>query len=203
MSLKLKVLGLAALAVLAVSAVSASAASAAEFTSSAEVTTLSGAQKSPNIFTTGAGEVKCSEATFAGTQVGVADGGLGFTSLDATVHPTYNGCTAFGFPATVDTKACNYTLHANGEVDIVGCATGAPITITIPIGGCNVTVGNQNGLKSVTYTNEPGGDILVTANVAGIAFTSSGGLCGASGTNGKYTGSVLTNGGAANIAWDA
>jgi len=199
MSRKLKMIGLAAIAVLAVTAVSASAASAASFTSSAETTTLEGSQKTTNVFTTGAGEVKCAVAKFNGTQKGTKSEGLGFTSQTASVHPTYENCTAFGFSATVATNACEYVLHANGETDIVNCAT--PIKITIPVAGCNITVGNQNGLKSVSYTNEAGGDILVTANVAGISFTSSGGLCGSSGTNGTYKGSVLTNGGAANLEW--
>jgi hypothetical protein len=203
MSRKIKLIGLAALAVLAVSAVSASAASAAQFTSSAETTTLEGSQKTQNVFTTPAGEVKCSVAKFSGTQKGTADGGLGFTSQTATVHPTYESCTAFGFSATVNTASCNYTLHANGEVDIVNCPSTAPIKITIPIGGCNITVTNQSAKKTVTYANEAGGDVLVTANVSSIAFTSSGGLCGSSGTGASYKGSVLTNGGAANIAWDA
>jgi hypothetical protein len=201
MILKLKVLGLAALAVLAVSAVSASGAQASQFTSSVASTTLSGTQETTNIFTTGAGAVECEEATFSGTEAGTADGGLGFTSQTATVHPTYGSCTAFGFPAEVNTASCQYELSAGGSTNIINCAT--PIKITIPIGGCNVTVGNQSGLTSVSYANEAGGDILVTANVKGITFTSSGGLCGSSGTTGTYTGSVLTNGGAANIAWDS
>jgi hypothetical protein len=213
MSRKLKVIGLAALAVLAVSAVSASAAHAAQFTSQAQKTFLHGVQATQNVFTTVAGEVKCNVATFEGTQEGTADGGLGFTSQEAIVHPTYSSCTAFGFPAEVNTDSCQYTLTAGGQVTILNCTT--PIKITIPIAGCNVTVGNQGPLSSVSYDNEGSGstaDILVTSAVTGIHYISSGGSCGSAGehTDGKYTGSVTVKGYSdsghttqVGIAWDA
>jgi hypothetical protein len=181
------------------------------FTSQVEETFLLGAQKTLNVFTTTAGEVQCAEAEFEGTEDEVAGGGLGFEVERATVHPTYSSCTAFGFPAEVNTGVCEYNLYASGTIDITNCAI--PIKITTPIAGCNITVGNQNGLSSVSYTNEGSGstaDILVTANVSGIAYTSSGGLCGSSGINGTNTGGVLTKGFSdsghttqVGIAWDA
>jgi hypothetical protein len=193
MSRKLKVIGLAALAVLAVSAVSASAAHAAQFTSEVEDTFLLGNQKTQSVFTTNAGEVKCEIAKFEGTMKGTADGGLGFTSQTAKVHPTYEKCTAFGFAEVTDTHACEFEFSASGTVSIVNCPSTAPITITIPSLGCNITIANQGPLSSVTYDNEGSGStasILVTLNVTGITYTSSSLPCGPSGTNGTLTGSM-------------
>jgi hypothetical protein len=194
MSRKLKVIGVAALAVLAVSAVSPSVAQA-EFTSAVEDTFLKGEQKTTNVLTTASGEVKCTTATFEGTMKGTAAGGLGFTSQTAKVHPTYSGCTAFGFAAEINTNSCEFELTAEGKVSVLNCPSTAPIKINIPIAGCNITVANQGPLSGVSYSNEGSpSSILVTETVTGITFTSSGGACGSSSSNGKFTGSALTKG---------
>jgi hypothetical protein len=49
----------------------------------------------------------------------------------------------------------------------------------------------------VDYENKRTGateSVLVTSTVEGLTFTSSGGICGASGTNGTYIGSVMYKG---------
>jgi hypothetical protein len=186
-------IGLAALTVLAVSVVTASAAQAAQFTSAVEDTFLTGEQKTQNVFTTNAGEIKCNTVKFEATTKGTADGGLGFTSPTVKVHPTYSGCTAFGFEMKVDMNSCEFEFSASGTASIVNCPSTAPITVTIPIAGCTTTIANQGPLGAISYSNEGSpSSILVTFNVTGISYTSSGGLCGASGTNGKYTGSAST-----------
>jgi hypothetical protein len=209
MSRKLKVIGLAAIAVLAVTAMSASAAQAApKFTSTSSSTFLKGEQKTANVFTTNGGKVECSGALF---ETPTAQKGTELASV--TVHPTYTGCKAFGLSATIETTGCNYVLAAAGTATIE-CESGKSIKISIPAGACSITVGAQGPLSSVSYTNEGSGttaSVLVTANVSGITYTSTGGACGTSGTNGTYTGTVLTKGFTATggggsqvgLAWDA
>jgi hypothetical protein len=192
----LKALGLALVAVLAITAVSASAAQAAHrFTSESSVTFLKGEQKTENVFTTNGGTVRCTTARFE-------SGELKGTELSSvTVHPTYSGCTAFGFiGATVNTEGCNYIIDAAGEGEMgtstIECEAGHEIVVTA--GTCTVKVPAQTpGTPTVDFTNEGSGataSILVTATVEKIKYTSSGGICGASGENGTYTGTVLTKG---------
>jgi hypothetical protein len=191
----LKALGLALVAVFAMSAVAASAAQAEhKFTSESTTTYLLGEQKTKNVFTTSGGTVECTGAKFEG-------GPFSGTELKSvTIHPTYTGCTAFGLNATVETTGCNYIIEAAGKEEMgtakVECEEGKLIRIK-PL-GCEVTVGPQTPTTpTVSFTNESTGktaDVLVTAEVGGITYTSSGFPCGPSGTNGTYTGSVTTKG---------
>jgi hypothetical protein len=187
-------IGLASLIVLAIGSMYASAAQA-EPTFSSEVgeTYLLGSAASVQEFTTNAGEIDCAAATVEGTL-------LGTEATTTTVHPTYGSCTAFGFVAvSIDTKACEFELVASEVVSIVNCPTTEPITITIPLAGCNIKIANQGTFNGIAYTNQGSGStasVLVTAGLSGITYTSSGGLCGAAGSssNGTYVGSNLVEG---------
>lgn len=150
-----KVLGLVLAAVLAFSAVAASGASAFQLKSSNGTypQTLTGSQTgSGDVFTTNAGTVTCTTATYSGT--------LSAASSEPEVTPSYSGCTAFGFiNVPIDVNGCKYRFHAttetsaghfSGTTDIV-CSGTNKITVTAP--GCTVTIGSQNGLGSVTYQN--------------------------------------------------
>jgi hypothetical protein len=197
----LKVFGLAVVAMLAMTAVVASAASAAvEFNSEAATTNLTGTQTEQNVLTVTGGTVKCNVATFAGTQSGT-------TKSELEVEPKYSGCTAFGQASHIDTNGCKYKMTAAGKVSI-SCGAGGPIVVTVgtPTVFCTVKVGAHTPANNdVDYTNEGAGktrDILVRATAGkipltaneGITYTSSGGICGASGSNGAYRGTVTTTG---------
>lgn len=181
------------------------------FTSQVEKTYLLGSPKETTAFTFNAGKVQCSGAKFEGTEEGLVSLGLGFEAETATVHPTYSSCTAFGFPAEVSTGVCEYRLYPAKTVDIINCET--PIKVNVSSLGCNITIGNQTGLSSISYANEGSGstaDITMTPSVTGITYTSSGGFCGSSGTNGTYVGAALEKGYAdsghttqVGIAWNA
>jgi hypothetical protein len=54
-----------------------------------------------------------------------------------------------------------------------------------------VIVGEQKGLKSVTYNNVTGGKIEEVSNVTGIHSVGNGGICGEESTTGKYVGNNL------------
>jgi hypothetical protein len=198
---KSKALGLALVAVFAMSAVIASAASASTFHAAKYPVTLSGSQTTTHVFSASGTSVSCEKATFAGSAS--AD------SSEVTIHPTYSGCTAFGFVgATVNTEECNYVFHSGattnekeeiyaGTTD-VKCPAGQSIKVTAST--CALEIKGQTGLSSVSFDNNAAGTETVGANVEKIAntVTKDGFLCPLNGTgnftDGKYTGTTLVQG---------
>jgi len=177
----LKTLGLALVAVLAMSAVVASAASA-QFTASSYPTTVTATSALGNDdFKTEAGSVECA-GHFEGTSAEA--------SSTMTIKANYTGCKAFGFAeASVNMNGCDYVFHSNGEVDLECSGTNK---VVITAAACEVQIGSQTGLKSVTLNNGSG-DITAQANVGGIAYTvtKDGFLCPFNGTGAK-TGATYT-----------
>jgi hypothetical protein len=199
MTNRLKFIGFLAVAIMAMSAVAASAASAANFGTQSAPTFLKGVQETKNVFTVTGGTVKCTGAEFTSAEIKNKE------ESAITVHPEYTGCTAFGQAATVDTgtisDGCNYILTATSTTTggvTIECEAGNNIVVTATTAACTITVGGQVPTNNmIDYENRGSGaiaDVLVTSTVEGIKYTSSGGICGASGTNGTYTGSVLTKG---------
>jgi hypothetical protein len=181
-----KALGVAAVAVLAMSAFVASAAQA-QFTANEYPTSGTATNAVGNsVFAVDGSNLECA---------GHYEGTLKEASTTVTVTPTYTGCKAFGFAsATVTTIGCDYVFHdagANtaGTVD-VECSAGNVIKIVA--GNCEVQVGSQTGLKSITYSNSHP-TVTVKATVTGITVnaTKDGFLCPLSGT-GHKTASVTT-----------
>ena len=117
------------------------------------LTKVTGNQHAGNdVFTTDAGKIECNEATQEG-EISAS------TTVSITLTATYSGCTAFGFANTpIDTNGCHYTYTAitregasfEGKKDI-SCPAGKSIEVTSF--GCIVTIGSQNGLGKLTYTN--------------------------------------------------
>ncbi|HEX7280184.1 MAG TPA: hypothetical protein VF255_11255 [Solirubrobacterales bacterium] len=193
MTRKLKALGLALVAVFAMSALSAASASAVEFHSEAAHTELRAEQHAgEDTFSVNAGTVRCSHATYTGTESSA-------TSTAQTVTPAYTGCKAFGFVnTTIDTNGCTYTFDSNANNVDIACPS-SPITVTAF--NCWVTVGAQNNIGPVTYTNSGSGssrDVTVDVNITGISYTqhskSFPGCTNGSFTNGTYTGSATVRG---------
>lgn len=175
MSRNIKALGIALVAAFAMSAVVASGASAQafKFKSEGTPTKLTGTQHAGNdVFVTDAGSVSCSEANYSGEQVGTE-------VSEVTVTPSYSGCTAFGFVnVPIHVNGCQYKFTAitkeganfEGAVDIV-CPAGKVIEVTAPL--CTVTIGSQNNLKKVTYTNVGSGttrEVTVDVAITGITY---------------------------------
>jgi hypothetical protein len=204
---KLKTFGVALMAVFALSAVAAVAAQAAEYKSESASTFIHGVQATTNVFTTGAGTVKCEEATFSGTQTGAS-------AKDLTLTPKYGKCKAFGSAAEVTMHGCQYTFTQptgasspfSAEVDIVNCESGKHIEVDVPLGNCTLTIfpltGNATLGGSVDLTNQGSGttrDVLVTSTITGIKTIAegTGTICGSKTveeTTGSYTGTVTTKG---------
>lgn len=199
---KLKSSGLAFVAVFAISGAFATAASAAQFNSEWLPTYLSGAQTTQNVISLGSlGSMKCETAKFSGKTAEKS-------AASVAVHPTYQGCTSFGQNVTIDTTGCNYVLTASSQTAgnmSIQCEAGKAIVLSGPTIGCTITVKGQTpSNNAVTYQNAGAGStrsIGITQFVGqegstgkGIAYTSSGGYCGASGANGFIRGSISVNG---------
>jgi hypothetical protein len=157
---KSKILGLAVFVVLALSALGASAAQAAFVgivtkggaTYEGTVELTSEQIEGNAIFTVDGSSVECNSVNTSGT------GKDGETT--AKMHPTYEGCKAFGFvSATVSTTGCNLEAMATeetsagvfaGELKLV-CETGKQITINA--GTCSASIGSQTITKGTQATN--------------------------------------------------
>lgn len=199
----IKTLGLALVAVLAMSAVVASAASAATFMSEGNVNAkVEADQSTTHTFSIEGNNVTCTTAHFE------TAGEIASPASSVTVHPTYTGCTAFGFVgSTVSTTGCDYVLTAPGKVEggkvggniEVKCGAGSKIVIVA--GTCEVTVAAQSFTSGLTFENVAGPPKTVTlkAAVTGIASTKvkDGFLCPLNGTgaaSGTYTGNTAVKG---------
>jgi hypothetical protein len=193
MNRKLTALGLAIAAVLAMAAMSVSVASAAEFHSEVEHTILTGEQVGEDVFTVNAGTVKCKKANYEGTQAAK-------TTTTQTVKPTYSECVAFGFVNTpIDTNGCEYTFHTEGPTTDIVCPAGKSIVVTAF--NCEVKVGSQNGLKTVSFKTEGAGtsrDVKTNVELAGIAYSQTSksfpGCTAGNFTNGTYKGAATVKG---------
>jgi hypothetical protein len=175
----------------ALSGIAAVNASASQFTSSA-TGEITGKALETQVFTTSAGEIRCSAGHIRG---GLSS--LNFQELHVTVE--YTSCSAFGFPIDITAKA-TFGWTANGKKHIKGSFG---ITVTGGIfGECTITFGSQE-VGTVSYANNAG-KIKVTPNITGLKYTSTGGICGASGSNGTYKGaSEIERVGGGSISWDA
>lgn len=201
----LKALGLALVAAFAMSGVAASAASADSFTTEKAPVNVTGTTDpgtTESVVTT-AGSVTC-HGVYIGTVSNVST-----TTIE--VAPTYNNCTALGFPGSVvHVNNCKYVFHINsaagvttGTVDIV-CPAGEELTVTALSAGtlkCTIHIGTQTDLSSVTYTSVGSGttrEVTVNVLITNLKYkhTSAGatglGKCTkGSATNGTYSGKAI------------
>jgi len=153
-----------------------------------ESAVLTGEQEGLHKFSVGGVTVQCTTATFAGTVKEEAE----ITS----VHPEYAGCTLSGAESiglTVDTEGCTYDFYSE-TTDNGSGKTDAPVDITCDAeegsgdirltGACELRVPAEQGkTHGVSYKNltehGPNKDkdaVTVTATVAGLEATSTGGL---------------------------
>lgn len=91
------------------------------------------------------GKVECTGANFSGEFSGSS-----VTSI--ALVPSYSGCVALGFAATITTNGCNYVIRAAGTIDLE-CPNGKDIVIDTAFSLCNFTIPSQTGLSSISYAN--------------------------------------------------
>jgi hypothetical protein len=205
--MKTSKIGCAFLAALAVLVIGAGSAQAANFTAAEYPAFISGEQTGPTGTGGGGGAgstifgfesaqmAECESAGFAGLMT-AATGSL-------TVSSGYNGCTAFGSAATVESNGCEFVLHPGsgskdeftGSFDIT-CPGGGKIAV---VGGnCEIQIGAQNGLGPVVYKNLTAAPREVEASFqmtggAGFAYTKAkdGTSCPLAGTGAKTDGVIV------------
>lgn len=198
---------LACLAVLAVSGVVASAAQAAEVHSGSwKGTTYLTIEQAEglNVFHTPAGNVSCKTLNFAGSFSGTT--ASDFTLVAPTLKTGFEGCTAFGLSAHVETMGCSYTVTGStalmGIVHLV-CPTTAggvmdEITITPTQGGvaiCHINIPSQTINVNIINTSQVADDLdLYPTSVAtyNVERTLGGSKCPTNGhhNDGAYTGGI-------------
>lgn len=208
---QMKTLGLLAVTAMALVAFvgTTSASAATKFTASALGKKLVETTKETHVFTITGSEVKCTNITFAGETEGKAGGGLGFESTGQKVTPTYEGCTAFGFNATITNNNCHFLLTPSGQVHITGVNCEITILVKNVFAECHVHVTNELTIEGLTYEDDPenpGKAITVTINASGIKshVTKSTGLCPLTvGTHeGTYTGKSTISAEGASLSFD-
>jgi hypothetical protein len=151
----------------------AAGASAARFQANEETGSLSGVATNTQVLTVNGGKIECTAAAISGSLEA-------YESEEQKVTVNYSGCKAFGFTG-VTVSPAEYDYHAGGTVDVLN-------TITINVAGfCSVTVKPQAGLSAVTYENNAG-KVRIKHALTGIAYETGGGLCGAKGVNGTFSG---------------
>ena len=181
-----RVIIMALAALLALAAFSA-AASAHEFKGKGGTLKIvsSGVQK----FSVSGGTTECTKIESAS---GTAVNG---TSKTQIVKVKYTGCTVFGTASTV--SEAEYEFNAEGSV-----AVKKDITINVPVVGCSILVlpTSNTDLTSVAFSNT-GKNLKESSSVKGITYETTGGFCGASGTNGTYSGEGVIEASGGTIEW--
>ena len=141
-----------------------------------EITSSGGQQ----VFVVTGGEVRCKKVT------GTAAGFTGTKTELTTKTIKYEECEAVGIGSA--TVTCSgYTFHIAGTTDVIG--SGCVVKALT----CEIKVGAQTGLKTVTYADLTGFEMETKASVGGITYTLAGFCPGiTAGSGGKYTGSFIS-----------
>jgi len=182
-------------------------ASAAKFTAGKVGASLTEETKVKHVFTITGGTAECSEVGFEG-----ATEGLEMSSQ--SVRPTFNGCTAFGFAATLKVTNCKWVwypvtdLGFNPEDTVGECII--EILLSNVFAQCEVLIRSQKiagGISS--YTNSGTGHLTIKFNgSANIAdeVTKSSGLCPLTvgkHTNSHFSGESTVKATGSSFGWDA
>jgi len=198
-----KIFGLAFVAMLAIGATAVPVASAVKMTAESYPTTLTGAsdQGIGNVVSVTAGSVSCPNSSYLGV--------LSAASTTVSVAPSFTGCSAFGFPGTMDVNECTLLLHGaegsfSSTVDFV-CPAGKEMTLTVLSAGtskCMLHIPSQAGLETVTVKAVGAGatrELTLDVNVTGIKYTHTAGTgigacTSGSGSTGTLTAKTLITG---------
>jgi hypothetical protein len=179
------------LAIFALSGAAASAANAATFQFESNPTYLSGSQVGINTLTLGAfGAPKCNSQTVSSTEI------TGSTPT-LNLSRAMGECTWFGQATTVNANGCTEVLTATSATTgtfSYACPAGKSIVITPKSAGCSVSIPAQGANAEVKFKNVGSGStrsVAVTYAVREIAYQSTGGVCGGSGSNGTLNGEML------------
>jgi hypothetical protein len=178
-----KRLGILAVAVLALGVVGVASASAAgglpASFSESSYGEASGKALEPQVFKFNGGSLTCSAAA--------TDAPLVYDDINTRlrVRVYYSGCKAFSI-VNVEVSPVSYIYNVDGQLEIA-----QPFTVKVLggiLGTCTVTVPGSQTLGTLSFATVNTNNLKVAPNISGIDYTTSGGLCGSSGSNGAYTG---------------
>lgn len=134
--------------------------------------TLSGEQVEgdPIVYNLGGNKIECSTATVTGEATKKA--------TTVTLHPSFSGCSAFGFgEATVTTTGCDftYTFHNELAVDTwdatVDTECIASNEIVVAAGTCEVRIEPQEGVHTVEWVDDTvTGKVTIRKGVTGKKY---------------------------------
>jgi hypothetical protein len=187
---RLLFVGVLIVAALGTAALAPAFAQANEFVAS-KAGVIKDKQLGVHTFKTTAGTVECKTETSEGT---VKEGGQK-TNIEKV---KYGECKAFGFLA-VTISVAEFEFSSEGWATLLN-------KVTIEVGAsCKFTLepAKNKELKTLSYANLAGGKLEVKTAVKGFSYTSSGGVCGASGENGEYTGNSEAELAGGTIEWGA
>jgi hypothetical protein len=107
------------------------------FTAASYPTSLSGSSQEGEEWTFADQAIACEDASFSGV--------LREKATTVKLVPAYEGCTAFGFPATVAMNGCDYLLELwpgsiTGGSVALQCPEGREVTIETEFGLCPVSI---------------------------------------------------------------
>jgi hypothetical protein len=176
---RLKKLGTLAVVICALGAVCVANASAEPKFTATKAGALNGLNANKQRWIFNGGEVVCGEANVGGNLPSEE-----FTDLHVTV--TYSKCKVSGL-IDVHVSPGTYSLTANGEMHFVETMT-FTWTKTIFSAHCTLTIAPQSN-KVVEYENA-GSDPFVKFKLTNIVYTSTGGVCGSSGSFGILDGEL-------------
>jgi len=197
----MKIYGLLALTATVLAAfIGPASASAAQFTAGKSGAKIAETTLVKHVFTVTGSKTECSEIGFTGTTESTE-------GSNQRAVPSYGGCTAFGFGATVTNSGCTYNASAAGTATLEGGSCTMTVQVNNAFAKCKSVVKAQGGLSGVSYSNGAG-DVVGKANVTGVAdeVTESSGLCPL--TVGKHTNATLTGESTVQaegttVSWDA
>jgi hypothetical protein len=192
---KLVLVSLALFSIAAISAPGAQASYRSESTS----TEITGSSTSPWVFKSKFGTTECSTVTYSGAMAGTS-------SETLAVHPSFSGCKALGFNATVTPTGCDFQMAIIFSVPpltellapfLVACAAANVLHVIAAGGLCSINFGAQEGAGNVALYNEGSGStrtVRTESRVKELKYEGVGGFCSGAGTGGTISGETTFKG---------
>jgi hypothetical protein len=186
---KFKCFAITAVAAMALVAIPASAASAANFQTESSPAYVAGTASGEGFFNLNGWTAKCTSQSYKSNALS------GSVVATVEVEPAYSQCSTLGQKVSFAFNGCKYQLSATstsaGAVAIV-CPPEKEIVVTMLTAGCTLKIKGQTPGSAVAYKGTGIGAsraLDLNVHMENLKWSSSGGICGASGTNGTFQGS--------------
>jgi len=191
---------LALVATILAALIGAASASAAKFTAGKSGAKIVESTLVQTVFGVTGSKMQCNEITYTGTTEGTE-------YTNQKLVPSYGGCTAFGFTATITNSGCTYNWSAAATASVEGASCTLTVQVNNVFAKCKALVKSQTGVTGFSWS-EGSGDLVGKANVSNIVdeVTESWGLCPLTvgkHANGSITGESTVGAEGTTIGWDA